>query len=519
MDLQRLLIACALGGAVLFAYETPLSAMVEKWSESPMYSYGFTVPFISLYLLWSRREALARLQPASSLVLGSLVCAGGVLLLVAGGLAGIQVVQQISFLVSLAGVVLVLFGAAYVRVAWASLAYLLLMIPIWDPLTESLHWRFQNQSASLGLSVLQTLGIPVHRDATTIFLPNVTLEVARSCSGVNYLVAVLALGLPLAYVSLPTMWRRIALVVGAVVVAALSNGLRVALIGALAYYETGSALHGPMHVLHGLFVAAIGYVALFAGLRFLSVPSAPVIGQSVADRQESRAWAFAAKPAVSLVLVFLTVGILSSAGNTPAVALSADLGTLPAQLGEWSGRSASQSGQTLSLSADRTLQIRRRYTRLGGTAIDVYVAYFPTQRQNRELAGFEMADWHRTASPVYVELPRGGALAANLVPAGAHGPMSLFWYEVDGAVEISSYRVKARTMWNAVVRRRSNGALVMLSIARGGSVPTANDPLPELKELAGLMYEALSHQLPRPAPSSVEPNAEVAAAQPPTIRK
>ena len=505
MDLRRLLLGCAVSGALIFAYAKPLAAMVEKWSQSPMYSYGFTVPFISLYLLWSRREALSRQPPAPSRLLGSVVIAAGLLLLFVGGLAGILVVQHVSFLVALVGVVLVLFGAAYVRIAWASLAYLLLMFPIWDPLTEPLHWRFQNQSAGLGVSLLQTLGIPVHRDATTIFLPNVTLEVARSCSGVNYLVAVLALGLPLAYLSLPTTWRRVVLVVSAIVVAALSNGLRVALIGVLAYYEVGSPLHGPMHVLHGLFVAGIGYVALFAGLRLLSVPAASAIDATAPIPRESRTGAFAARPALALALLFLLVGSASYAGNTPPVALSADLNALPTRLGEWHGRALVPGDDALRLQADSDVQIRRRYVNPGGTAIDVFVAYFGAQRQNRELAGFQMSDWHRLASPVRVELSTGGVLDANLVPAGAHGPMSVFWYEVDGAVEISSYRVKARTAWNAVVRRRSNGALITLSIASRRSPSKTDDPAPELKQLAGLLYEALGHQLPRPSASRSEP--------------
>jgi EpsI family protein len=505
MDLRRLLIGSAVGGAVLFAHGKPLAAMVEKWSQSPMYSYAFTVPFISLYLLWSRREALRRLAPQPSVLLGGLIIAGGLSLLLAGGLAGIQVVQQISFLVSLVGVVLALFGTAYVRVAWAALAYLVLMFPIWDPLTESLHWRFQNQSASLGVGLLQAGGIPVHRDATTIFLPNVTLEVARSCSGVNYLVAVLALGLPLSYLSLPTVWRRVVLVGSAIAIAALSNGLRVALIGALAYYELGSPLHGPMHVLHGLFVAGIGYVALFAGLRLLSTPAAAEDDARTPATPAGRAWAFATKPAAAVAALFLAVGAMSYLGNTPSVALTSDLGTLPTQLGAWSGRALSPSadGQA-GLRADTDAQIRRRYAKAGGTAIDVYVGYFGAQQQSRELAGFRMADWHRAASPVRVPLPAGGDLAANLVPAGAQGPLTVFWYEVDGAVETSSYAVKARTAWNAVVRRRSNGAVIMLSVAPGRQAAKADELVPELMELAGLMYEALGQQLPRPSASRSE---------------
>ena len=41
------------------------------------------------------------------------------------------------------------------------------------------------------------------------------------------------------------------------------------MIGALVYYDLGAPLHGPAHVLHGLFVSAIGHVALFVGLWLL----------------------------------------------------------------------------------------------------------------------------------------------------------------------------------------------------------------------------------------------------------
>ena len=99
--------------------------------------------------------------------------------------------------------------------------------------------------------MLQVVGIPAYREGLYLFLPNVTLEVARACSGVNYLVAILALGLPLGYLYLPTVWRRVLLLTMAIGVAAISNSLRVALIGVLSYLEIGSPLHGPGHVLHG----------------------------------------------------------------------------------------------------------------------------------------------------------------------------------------------------------------------------------------------------------------------------
>jgi exosortase len=59
------------------------------------------------------------------------------------------------------------------------------------------------------------------------------LNVAEACSGMRMLVAFLALGVAMAYVSLPTVWQRVALVVMGVPVAVFVNVLRVATLGVL----------------------------------------------------------------------------------------------------------------------------------------------------------------------------------------------------------------------------------------------------------------------------------------------
>ena len=262
--------------ALLFAYRGALAAMVSMWDNSPMYWYGFTVPLVSGYLLWSRREAWRTLTPRPSWAAGAAVLLGAMAMTVAARAGGIQILEQLAFLVALTAAVLLLFGTAYVRVAWASLAYLLLD----DSALGRVHRAAaRTVSAALGRD-RRVAAAPDRRAgaserARSSRCRTCTIEVARVCSGVNYLVAVVALGLPLGYVFLRSNWRRALLLAMAVVVAALSNGLRVALICTLAYYDVGSPLHGPFHVLHGLFVAGVGYVVLFAGLRLLAPRDGP----------------------------------------------------------------------------------------------------------------------------------------------------------------------------------------------------------------------------------------------------
>jgi exosortase len=139
------------------------------------------------------------------------------------------------------------------------------MTPVLDGLTEPLVWPFQLLTANMSVAVLQALGIPVLlENSTSIILPTVTLEVVRECSGAGLLIAVLAIGLPLASLTLQAWWSRITLVLSSVVIAIVANWVRVAVMGIYAQ-AGGKDLHGPYHILQGLFVDWVAFVFLFVG--------------------------------------------------------------------------------------------------------------------------------------------------------------------------------------------------------------------------------------------------------------
>ena len=93
---------CLLGAGLLFVYTSPLIALVQKWAASPMYSYAFAVPFISLAILWLRRDRF-RGRPRPAWAPAAAVLGLAFALLAAGQLAAILVVQQFSFLLAIVG--------------------------------------------------------------------------------------------------------------------------------------------------------------------------------------------------------------------------------------------------------------------------------------------------------------------------------------------------------------------------------------------------------------------------------
>jgi len=482
--------------ALVFAHRQALAAMITSWNVSPMYSYGFTVPLISGYVLWMRRGELQRLTPKPSWIPGGVLALVAILAAAAARAGGIQVLDQLAFLVSLTAGVLILFGSAYAKVGWAALAYLVLMIPIWDGFTESLHEPFQLRSAAIGVWLLQAAGIPAYREGTLIALPGLTLEVARACSGINYLVAVVALGLPMAYLYLPGVWRRVALLMSALLVAALSNGLRVALIGILAYFDVGSPLHGPFHILHGLLVAGIGYVVLFAGLRLLA-PSTRATASTDADstaqlpgRRDRRP--ISAGAALLLTLIFVLVGSNAFSRESQAVALRDDLSALPTRLGDWvSATSSTNTDRGTALLSGADSQLLRRYRHPDGAVVDLYIGYFASQVQGKEIVSAGAAELHSGATRIPLANGEGRTFFANYVKH-ARAAEALFWYELDGGAETNRHVVKARTVWDAMWRGRSNGAIVVLTTADGGSRSTGR----AIHDLAPLVEQALAAQLP-----------------------
>ena len=69
-----------------------------------------------------------------------------------------------------------------------------------------------------------------------------------------------------------------------VIIGILANGVRVALICVWAYYYGGYNIHGPLHILQGLFVSIVGFIFLFILAWFL--PKIPFSKANVSAKEE-----------------------------------------------------------------------------------------------------------------------------------------------------------------------------------------------------------------------------------------
>jgi len=457
--------------AFVAAFGGAMQLLVSRWYHDDFYSYAFLIPAISGYMLWMQRDAVrSSLGPADYRV-GIPFLALGLLGLLVGRAGSFGVLQMLSLVPAVAGIVALCAGRRALVAAWMPLSYLLLAVPIWDVFTDPVHEPFQLLSARLGHWLMTAVGVPAYLDDRFLYLPNITLEVARACSGVNYLISVVAIAIPYGYLTLSSMSRRIGVVSFAVVVAILSNGIRVALIGALQYYRIlePADLHGPAHMLQGMFVAVFGFLALFVGARLLREPHP-------ARSHAAPSFVGPARPVLPLwkptgvIVVLLGLAGFAAAYSDPRPVPLADSAWWPATIGEWR-MNAGDPGTAPLRAARPDAEFSREYRTGRGHSIAVYIAYFARQEDGRKLMGFggvTLPEWVDT-----VELRTSSERAVRVATLGSTSRFgrtryTLAWYDVDGLLASDVYRAKLATMWNSVVHRRSNGAFVSLTFSGEG---------------------------------------------------
>jgi EpsI family protein len=473
--------------AFALCYAGVMAALVGSWATDYLYSYGFAVPLISGYVLWARSKELRTQHPLPDYQLGIPITLVGAAMLLAGHLGALMTVQEVALVVTLAGAVLLLFGRDVMRVLWFPVAYLLLMVPIWNYPIGLIQAPSQILSGRIAVGLLHAAGVPAVQEGTLVILPRLTLDVLRECSGVNQLIAVVALTLPAAYLWLESNTRRMALLGISVTVVYLANGFRVALVGLLGYNGFTSIENPFLHLLEGLVLSGVGYTVIFGCFSALSKwkrPDRPRIDRAVSAAPAGcpgrppvqRPWLQA-----GALVVVLSAGGFPLLFKPADVRLDHELRLLPDRIDDWTMEAVAEPianqfavvdeklvGAHPSSLAERRFvgvddELVRAYRNAAGQQMRLYVGYYRHQEDGKKLSGEASSTLHAASSRVTLELD-SGTIALNQVvqPGAATKRGVLFWYDLDGRVVANRYLAKAYLIYDALTRRRTNGAVVMV---------------------------------------------------------
>jgi EpsI family protein len=497
----------------IVCYARVIADLISQWSNNAMFSYGFAVPLISGYLVWLKAEDLKKIPLRPDYWTAVPIVLLGALMLAVGTVGALAAVQGLSLVVTLTGLILLLFGRQVLRTVAFPVAYLLLMVPVWAYPLDRLQVPSQRVSAQIAVRLLDLIAIPAFGQDTQVVLPGLTLAVMRECSGINQLVALIVMVIPAGYLWLRSWTCRAVLLGLAIVVAYLSNGLRIAMIGFMASKGWRDAsLSGPGHLMEGLAISVAGYLVLAACLSLLAKTE-----RSRAARGEP-----GQSPAVSTVhhrplIEIALVALMSLAALSPIVArrfevgLRAELGSLPIRIDDWGieapsglpsrfpGIEESFVGAYPSSAGERRFQeiddeLLREYSNRAGERVRLYVGYYRRQAQGKEIAGDAGHVLHSAASDLWLNLPNQTVQLREVVRREGNVDRGLlYWYDVNGRVVSNMYAAKGYTIWDALTRARTNAAVVMIAWratagptsqqARLNAIAFARRLLPELRPL------------------------------------
>ncbi len=332
----RLAVLALLLGLLAISHRETLLTIGAKWFSDMTYSHGGLVVPIALWLVWRCRAAVAAAEWAPSWWGVSALAAASLAWLIASA-AGVLVVQQLAVVAMVSSVVLAMLGwQAYRQLAFP-LSFLVFAVPFGRGLVPSL----MQVTADITVAALMWTGVPVYRNGMLLSIPAGDFEVARACSGLNYLMAGIVLGTLYAYLTYPGWRKRIAFVAATIAVLVVANGIRAYLTVAVAHWSGMRYGTGYDHIVFGrvLFLAVI--VAMFwVGQRWRD-PEADPRGMGMAMRPTDGAPRRVTDLVVAtcLLLIVGTPWYLSSATARPAVgaALAGSVLAMPKSGPGWRG--------------------------------------------------------------------------------------------------------------------------------------------------------------------------------------
>ena len=460
----------------ILGFRGGLAELFHRWTTQEEYSHGFIIPFVTLWFLWSRRDAIiSNIGRPSWLGAGLMVLA--IAMLIIGELSAVFILSQLGFVVALFGIALAFGGYSLLRIVFVPIAFLLFAIPLPYFIDAMLTLRLQLISSELGVWLIRLFNIPVYLDGNIIDLGTYKLQVVDACSGLRYLYPLLSLSFLAAYLFHGPLWQRVVVFLSSIPIAIGMNGLRIGLVGILVANWGNQMAEGVLHLFEGwvIFLACsallaleIFVFALFSRRSFFDVfyfpnlsghKSTPV-GPSVMRRG----------PLVASVAC-LCLGVVSVylfAERPEVIQDRTRFVEFPAQFAGWHGHPG-----MLDLATEKALgvddYILSDYAAPDGQAVNLYVAYYSSQRKGESphspVVCIPGSGWAITdvKEMNYTDLGQPQPFNRVIIQKGNVKQLVYYWFDERGRKITNEWAAKFYLLADAILMNRTDGALVRLT--------------------------------------------------------
>jgi exosortase len=254
-------------GLIVAASWPSLRTLVRFSFEHEHYSHIVLVPAVSAFLLLVGRRAIFT-HVATAWRPGLPLLAVGVVLYGMGQGGGLSL-SILGVVVAWVGSFVLCYGVRALRAGLFAVLFPLLMVPMPDVVLAQAISLVQRGSAEVSYLGFELLGVPVLRDGFVFTLPGITIEVARECSGIRSSMALLIVSLLAGHFSLKSAWTKVALLLIALPLLVVKNGIRIVTLTLLAVYVDPGFLSGSLHRDGGVLFFLLALAILGGAVRLL----------------------------------------------------------------------------------------------------------------------------------------------------------------------------------------------------------------------------------------------------------
>ena len=479
------LVACAFVFALtaLFCLHLPTArSLFELWADTAKttYTHGFVIAALAAWLVVRHRERLGALPWRPDLRAALALLPLGFAWLVAVR-AGVELIHQVLLVSILWLAVGAAAGLRQMRELTVPVGFLAFALPVWDQINGVL----QAITIVATTFLLKVAGVPAFVDGSVVHLAVGTFEIEGGCSGLHFFIV----GLTLAtlYGELGNdRWRdRAKFVALAATLAMISNWLRVTII-VIAGHLTNMQ-HYLVRVEHYWFgwgMFALTMVAFFLIARRIAPPAS----DPVHDGQRS--------PAIARAGLGMSIGIAIAClapvveVARPLTAARLDDSLLPGTPAGWTRLDDPAPWHPQLTGVDR---FERATFVSSGRAVDVLVASYSEQHQNKELVSYGNEIVTREDGRIVSDVRVPGT-GRELVVA-RDGARSLVRYVFDIGGRRTDRELAAQLLYGiAAIRGATPSSIIALRTACAGE--DCSDARRRLDEFAAVTHTALRGSLP-----------------------
>ncbi len=258
-SLKPLLPAAATAIAFILLFGSTFTSLAGDWWNSPEAGHGLLLFPVAIW--WAWREGI-RADAKGSPVLGSAIIVFAVLVRIAAGLAAELFTMRASIVMAVVGLVVFYYGVRQVIHWWLPIVLGSLCVPLPELVTQTLALPLQFKASQMGAAMLEMRDVPVRLSGNVIRLPGQELFVTEACSGLRSLTALISLAVLLGALMLRSSALRILLLVAAIPIAVVINGVRVFFTGFLVYFVDPKLGQGFMHITEGWLLFLVSLTSL-----------------------------------------------------------------------------------------------------------------------------------------------------------------------------------------------------------------------------------------------------------------